>query len=89
MGVGSFFKNDLYDILGIYKTHVNFETIDTAKVIFPNKKFVHSLGLFVALISFDVSDSCKRWVTYDDYVKVNCNVISLKPYISWIVKMSL
>ena len=61
-------------------------TVDIAKAHFSQQKFVHILGVLVAPISVDTTDSSERWAANDVYVKVNCDAISFIGYVGWIAR---
>ena len=61
----------------ICKTHIDSGmTVDIAKTHISQQKFVHLLGVFVAPISVNITDSSERWATDEAYVKVNCDATS-------------
>ena len=60
--------------------------MDIAKPHLLQQKIIHILGVLIAPISVDISDSSERWVTNDTYVKVNCDATSFISEIGWIAR---
>ena len=61
-------------------------TVDIAKTHLSLQKSVYMLGVLVAPISVDITDSSERWATDDAYTKVKCDATSFIGNVCWIAR---